>query len=181
VDTTNILFICGGAFVGLDQIIKRRIGQSTIGFGATIRSREEYTLGDILEKAQPEDLLKFGLIPEFIGRLPIIATLTELDEQALIEILTKPRNSLVKQYQKLFGMDNVGLKFTRTALEAVARKAIERESGARGLRAILEDAMLDIMFDIPSKKGVKEVVINEEVINKHERPLVVYMEEAEPA
>jgi ATP-dependent Clp protease ATP-binding subunit ClpX len=181
VDTTNILFICGGAFVGLDQIIKRRIGQSTIGFGATIRSREEYTLGDILEKAQPEDLLKFGLIPEFIGRLPIIATLTELDEQALIEILTKPRNSLVKQYQKLFGMDNVGLKFTRTALEAVAKKAIERESGARGLRAILEDAMLDIMFDIPSKKGVKEVVINEEVINKHERPLVVYMEEAEPA
>jgi len=181
VDTTNILFICGGAFVGLDQIIKRRIGQSTIGFGATIRSREEYTLGDILEKAQPEDLLKFGLIPEFIGRLPIIATLTELDEQALIEILNKPRNSLVKQYQKLFAMDSVGLKFTRTALEAVARKAIERESGARGLRAILEDAMLDIMFDIPSKKGVKEVVINEDVINKHERPLVVYMEEAERA
>jgi ATP-dependent Clp protease ATP-binding subunit ClpX len=181
VDTTNILFICGGAFVGLDQIIKRRIGQSTIGFGAAVRSRDEYSLGEILEKAQPEDLLKFGLIPEFIGRLPILATLTELDEQALIEILTKPRNSLVKQYQKLFSMDSVGLKFTRTALEAVAKKAIERASGARGLRAILENAMLDIMFDVPSKKGVKEVVINEDVINKHERPLVVYMEEAEPA
>jgi ATP-dependent Clp protease ATP-binding subunit ClpX len=177
VDTTNILFICGGAFVGLDQIIKRRIGQSTIGFGADIRKREEFRLGDILCQSQPEDLLKFGLIPEFIGRLPVIATLTELDAESLVEILMTPRNSLVKQYQKLFEMDDIRLKFTRSALEAVALKAIERESGARGLRAILEEAMLEIMYEVPSKKGVKEVVVNEDVISKNEMPLIVYSEE----
>jgi ATP-dependent Clp protease ATP-binding subunit ClpX len=181
VDTTNILFICGGAFVGLDNIIKRRVGQSTIGFGADIRSRKEVPLGDVLKQTQPEDLLKFGLIPEFIGRLPIIATLHELDEDALVDILTKPRNALVKQYQKLFEMDDVRLKFTKPALRAVAKRALERSSGARGLRAILEDAMLDIMYEIPSKKGVKEVLVSDDVINKKEAPVIVYMEEAQPA
>ncbi len=181
VDTTNILFICGGAFVGLDQIIKRRVGQSMIGFGADIRSRHDFTLGEILCETQPEDLLKFGLIPEFIGRLPIIATLEELDEDALVDILLKPKNSLVKQYQKLFEMDDIRLKFTEVALRAVAKKAIERESGARGLRAILEVSMLDIMYEVPSKTGVKEIVVGDDVVNKKEMPLIVYMEEAEPA
>jgi ATP-dependent Clp protease ATP-binding subunit ClpX len=178
VDTTNILFICGGAFVGLDQIIQRRLGQSRLGFGADIRSKEDYKLGDLLNQVQPEDLLKFGLIPEFIGRLPVLATLHELSEDALIDILTKPKNSLVKQYQKLFEMDGVKLKFTKGALQAVARKAIERESGARGLRAIIEEAMLDIMYEVPSKTGIKEVAINEEVIVTRESPLIVYHKEA---
>jgi ATP-dependent Clp protease ATP-binding subunit ClpX len=181
VDTTNILFICGGAFVGLDQIIQRRIGQNTLGFGAEIKSKKEYKLGDLLSQTQPEDLLKFGLIPEFIGRLPIVATLHELNEEALIDILTKPKNSLVKQYQKLFEMDGVKLKFTRGALIAVARLALERNSGARGLRAILESAMLDIMYDVPSRTGIKEVVVSEDVIVKHEAPLIVYAKEAELA
>jgi ATP-dependent Clp protease ATP-binding subunit ClpX len=179
VDTTNILFICGGAFVGLDQIIQRRLGQSRIGFGADVKSKKEFKLGELLSRVQPEDLLKFGLIPEFIGRLPVIATLHELTEDALVDILTKPRNSLVKQFQKLFEMDGVKLKFHKTALNAVARRAIERESGARGLRAILEEAMLDIMYDIPSKQGIKEVVISEDVILKSEAPIVVYQKEAE--
>jgi ATP-dependent Clp protease ATP-binding subunit ClpX len=181
VDTTNILFICGGAFVGLDQIIKRRIGQSTLGFGADVKSRNEMRLGNLLKQVQPEDLLKFGLIPEFIGRLPVIATLYELTEEALVDILTKPRNSLVKQYQKLFEMDDVKLKFTKGALKSVATKAIARESGARGLRAILEDSMLDLMYEVPGKKGVKEVVVSEEVIDKKDAPVMVYVEEAEPA
>src|SRR5690349_17472102 len=181
VDTTNILFICGGAFVGLDQIIQRRIGQNTLGFGADIKSKKEYKLGDLLSQVQPEDLLKFGLIPEFIGRLPIVATLHELTEDALIDILTKPKNSLVRQYAKLFEMDGVKLKFTRPALVAVARQALERNSGARGLRAILESAMLDIMYDVPSRTGIKEVVVSEDVILKHEAPLIVYTKEAELA
>jgi ATP-dependent Clp protease ATP-binding subunit ClpX len=181
VDTTNILFICGGAFVGLDQIIQRRIGQNTLGFGADIKSKKEYKLGDLLSQTQPEDLLKFGLIPEFIGRLPIVATLHELNEEALIDILTKPKNSLVKQYQKLFEMDGVRIKFTKGALTAVARQALERQSGARGLRAILEAAMLDIMYDVPSRTGIKEVVVSEDVILKHEPPLIVYTKEAELA
>jgi len=181
VDTTNILFLCGGAFVGLDQIIRRRVGQSTMGFGADIKSRDEIRLGDVLKEVQPEDLLKFGLIPEFIGRLPVVATLYELDEAALIDILTKPRNSLVKQYQRLFEMDDVRLKFTAGALGAVAKKAIVRNTGARGLRAILEEAMLEIMYEVPSAVGVKEVVVSEEVVNSHEQPVLVYMEEAEPA
>src|SRR5262252_7261973 len=179
VDTTNILFICGGAFVGLDQIIQRRIGQNTLGFGADIKSKREYKLGDLLSQVQPEDLLKFGLIPEFIGRLPVVATLHELNEDALIDILTKPKNSLVKQYQKLFEMDGVKLKFTKGALQAVARKALERESGARGLRAVLEEAMLDIMYEVPSKANIKEVVVNEEVVVKGDTPLIVYEKEAE--
>ena len=181
IDTTNILFICGGAFVGLDQIIQRRLGQARLGFGADIRSKEELNLGELLNEVQPEDLLKFGLIPEFIGRLPVIATLHELTEEALIDILTRPRNSLVKQFQKLFEMDGVKLKFAKGALQAIARKAIERESGARGLRAILEGAMLDIMYDVPSKVGIKEVVINEEVITKGDMPLIVYHKEADAA
>jgi len=179
VDTTNILFICGGAFVGLDQIIQRRLGQSRIGFGADVKSKKELKLGELLCHVQPEDLLKFGLIPEFIGRLPVIATLHELTEDALVDILTKPRNSLVKQFQKLFEMDGVKLKFHKTALMAVARRAIDRESGARGLRAIIEEAMLDIMYDIPSKQGIKEVVIGEDVILKGEPPIIVYQKEAE--
>src|SRR5215831_4992690 len=163
VDTTNILFICGGAFVGLDEIVARRLGQSRLGFGADIKSKDEMRLGELLEAVQPEDLLKFGLIPEFIGRLPMVATLHELTEEALIDILTKPKNSLVKQYQKLFEMDGVKLKFTRSALIAIAKKALARESGARGLRAVLEEAMLDIMYEVPSKANIKEVVVNEEV------------------
>ena len=181
VDTTNILFICGGAFVGLDQIIQRRVGKSSLGFGAEIKAKKDFKLGELLIQVQPEDLLKFGLIPEFIGRLPIVATLHELNEEALIDILTKPKNSLVKQYQKLFEMDGVKLKFSKGALGAVAKQALERSSGARGLRAILENAMLDIMYDIPSRAGVKEVVVNEEVILKNEAPLIVYAKEAELA
>jgi ATP-dependent Clp protease ATP-binding subunit ClpX len=181
VDTTNILFICGGAFVGLEQIVQRRIGQQTLGFGAEIKSKKDYKLGELLEQVQPEDLLKFGLIPEFIGRLPVLATLHELNEEALVDILTKPKNALVKQYQKLFEMDGVKLKFTKGALQAVAKEALVRQSGARGLRAILEHAMLDIMYDIPSRSGIKEVVVNEDVITKREAPLIVYQKEAELA
>ncbi|WP_394838488.1 ATP-dependent Clp protease ATP-binding subunit ClpX [Pendulispora rubella] len=181
VDTTNILFICGGAFVGLEQIVQRRIGQQTLGFGADIKSKKDFKLGELLMQVQPEDLLKFGLIPEFIGRLPVLATLHELNEEALIDILTKPKNSLVKQYQKMFEMDGVKLKFTKSALAAVAKEALARNSGARGLRAILEAGMLDIMYDIPSRSGIKEVVINDDVITKNDAPLIVYTKEAELA
>jgi ATP-dependent Clp protease ATP-binding subunit ClpX len=178
VDTSNILFICGGAFVGLDQIIQRRLGQSRLGFGADIKRRGEMKLGELLSHVQPEDLLKFGLIPEFIGRLPVIATLHELNEEALIDILTKPKNSLVKQFQKLFEMDGVKLKFAKGALQAIAKKALARESGARGLRAIMEEAMLDVMYDVPSKQGIKEVVVNDEAILAGDPPLIVYHKEA---
>jgi ATP-dependent Clp protease ATP-binding subunit ClpX len=178
VDTSNILFICGGAFVGLDQIIQRRLGQSRMGFGAEVKSKNDMKLGELLNEVQPEDLLKFGLIPEFIGRLPLIATLHELSEDALIDILTKPKNSLVKQFQKLFEMDGVKLKFTKGALQAIAREAITRESGARGLRAIMEESMLDVMYDVPSKQGIKEVVVNEDAVNKGDVPLIVYHKEA---
>jgi ATP-dependent Clp protease ATP-binding subunit ClpX len=178
VDTSNILFICGGAFVGLDQIIQRRLGQSRMGFGADVKSKNDFKLGDLLNEVQPEDLLKFGLIPEFIGRLPVIATLHELSEEALIDILTKPKNSLVKQFQKLFEMDGVKLKFTKGALQAIAKEALTRESGARGLRAIMEESMLDVMYDVPSKSGIKEVVVNEDAVNKGDSPLIVYHKEA---
>src|SRR6186713_197366 len=178
VDTSNILFICGGAFVGLDQIVQRRVGQSTLGFGADIKSKKDFKLGELLLQVQPEDLLKFGLIPEFIGRLPVIATLHELNEEALIDILTKPKNSLVKQFQKLFEMDGVKLKFAKGALQAIAKKALARESGARGLRAIMEEAMLDVMYDVPSKQGIKEVVVNDEAILTGDPPLIVYHKEA---
>jgi len=178
VDTSNILFICGGAFVGLDQIIQRRMGQSRLGFGAEIKSKADLKLGQLLSNVQPEDLLKFGLIPEFIGRLPVIATLHELNEDALIDILTKPKNSLVKQFHKMFEMDGVKLKFAKGALQAIAKKALARESGARGLRAIMEEAMLDVMYDVPSKQGIKEVVVNEEAILQGDPPLIVYHKEA---
>ena len=178
VDTSNILFICGGAFVGLDQIIQRRLGQSRLGFGAEVKSKNDMKLGQLLAHVQPEDLLKFGLIPEFIGRLPVLATLHELNEEALIDILTKPKNSLVKQFQKLLEMDGVKLKFAKGALQAIAKKALARESGARGLRAILEEAMLEIMYDIPSKQGIKEVVVSEESIATGDNPLIVYHKEA---
>ncbi len=181
VDTTNILFICGGAFVGLEKIIESRIGMMGIGFGADIKSKEKKSIGDILKEVQPEDLLKFGLIPEFVGRLPVIATLDELDERALVEILKRPKNALVKQYQRLFEMEGVKLQFTEGALVAVAREALKRKSGARGLRAILEHIMLDIMYEIPSKGNVKECIISEEVILKGEKPILVYEKEVEVA
>jgi ATP-dependent Clp protease ATP-binding subunit ClpX len=181
VDTTNILFICGGAFVGLDQIIERRIGERSLGFGADIPSRKEKHIGQLLMQVQPEDLLRFGMIPEFIGRLPMIATLHELTEAALMDILTKPKNALVKQFQKLLEMDGVKLKFQDDALKAIAAQALKRNAGARGLRAILEAAMLDIMYDVPSRPGIKEVVITADVIEKGEGPITVYEKEAELA
>jgi len=177
VDTTNILFICGGAFVGLDQIVERRTGEKTLGFGAEIPSRKDKRIGELLEQVQPEDLLKFGLIPEFVGRLPVAATLHELNEDALIDILTKPKNAIVKQFARLLDMDGVKLTFTDKALKAVASQALKRNAGARGLRAILENAMLDIMYDVPSQRGVKEVVVSEETILKGDKPLVVYEKE----
>jgi ATP-dependent Clp protease ATP-binding subunit ClpX len=182
IDTGNILFICGGAFVGLDDVIERRIGERTLGFGADIPSRKDKKIGALLERIEPEDLLRAGLIPEFIGRLPVIATLHELNEEALVDILTKPRNALVKQYQRLFEMDGVKLKFSQGALRAVAREALKRNAGARGLRAIMEKSMLDIMYDVPSQADIREVVVSEEVILSGETPLIVYeKEEAELA
>lgn len=177
VDTSNILFICGGAFVGLEDIIRRRVGEKKLGFGAhqkptKINKPEEKR--SLLSVVQPEDLLKFGLIPEFIGRLPMIAVLDDLDEAALVKILVDPKNALTKQYKKLFDMENVQLRFTEGALAAVARQAIERKAGARGLRAILEGVMLDAMYDVPSEPDIKEVIISEDTIVKGERPLVVY-------
>jgi ATP-dependent Clp protease ATP-binding subunit ClpX len=177
VDTTNILFICGGAFVGLDQIVERRTGEKTLGFGAEIPSRRDKRIGALLEQVQSEDLLKFGLIPEFVGRLPMAATLHELNEEALIDILTKPKNAIVKQFARLLDMDGVKLTFTEKALKAVATQALKRNAGARGLRAILENAMLDIMYEVPSLRGVKEVVVSEETILKGDKPLVVYEKE----
>jgi ATP-dependent Clp protease ATP-binding subunit ClpX len=181
VDTSNILFICGGAFVGLDDVIERRTGERTLGFGADIAPRKEKQVGRLLEQVQPEDLLRIGLIPEFIGRLPVIATLHELTEAALMDILTKPKNALVKQFQRLFELDNVKLTFKEEAVAAIARSALERNSGARGLRAILEAAMLEIMYEIPSSKSVREVVITADVIAKGDKPLLVYTKEAELA
>ena len=180
-DTTNILFICGGAFVGLDEIIARRTGANSMGFGAKVESRKTRKVGELLEKCEPADLIKFGLIPEFIGRLPVITTLHELDEEALVDILRKPKNAIIRQYQKLFGFENVKLKFTEDALRAVAREALRRKSGARGLRAILEDAMLDIMYEIPSRDDVKEVIVNEDVIMKKEKPILLLEKSQEPA
>ncbi|MFO0723173.1 MAG: ATP-dependent Clp protease ATP-binding subunit ClpX [Myxococcota bacterium] len=177
VDTANILFICGGAFVGVDQIISRRVGSSGLGFGAAIEKKEDRRVGEILAKVEAEDLVKFGLIPEFVGRLPIIATLHDLTEDDLITILTEPKNALTKQYRKLFNMDDVKLSFTRPALQAVAKEAIRRDAGARGMRAILEHAMLDIMYEVPFLAGVKECRITKEVIEKGEPPLLTYEEE----
>jgi ATP-dependent Clp protease ATP-binding subunit ClpX len=181
INTSNILFICGGAFVGLDQVIERRIGVKGIGFGADIQKRDERKIGEVLREVRAEDLLHFGLIPEFVGRIPVIATMDELDEDALVDILTKPKNALVKQYQKLFEFENVGLRFTDGALRAVARQALQRKSGARGLRSILESSMLELMYEIPSRDDVAECVINEEVIEQNTEPLLVFRQEAESA
>jgi ATP-dependent Clp protease ATP-binding subunit ClpX len=181
IDTSNILFICGGAFVGLDSIIQRRIGVKGMGFGADIPSKVNRMLGEVLKEVQAEDLLHFGLIPEFVGRLPVVATLNELDDAALIDILTKPKNALIKQYQKLFEFEEVRLRFTDGALQAVARQALKRKSGARGLRSILESVMLDLMYEIPSRDDVDECVINEEVIEQGSNPLMVLTQEAESA
>ena len=179
VDTTNILFICGGAFAGLDKIISARGRGTSIGFGATVANPEDRRTGEVLRNVEPEDLLRFGLIPEFIGRLPVLATLEDLDEAALVEILSEPKNALVKQYQRLFEMENVKLTLTADALKAISRKAIERKTGARGLRSIMEGILLETMFELPSLKGVEEIVIGPEVVEGGARPLKIYTERAE--
>lgn len=179
VDTTNILFICGGAFSGLEKIISQRGRTSSIGFGATVESEEERRTGELLKGVEPEDLLKFGLIPEFIGRVPVIATLVDLDEDSLVKILVEPKNALVKQYQRLFEMEDIQLSFSDEALRVIARKAIERKTGARGLRSIMEGILLDSMFDLPGLKGVEEVVISPEAVEGSARPLRIYSERAE--
>jgi ATP-dependent Clp protease ATP-binding subunit ClpX len=179
VDTTNILFICGGAFTGMEDIVQRRSIGNTIGFNSRVKALPQKKM--LLHDVQPGDLLKFGLIPEFIGRLPVIATLNELDERALIQILTEPKNALVKQYQRLFELEDVRLKFTDDSLSAIASLALERKLGARGLRAILEDTMLELMYEIPSQEDIKEVVVAEETITRGEQPLIVYEHQAESA
>ena len=181
VDTSNILFICGGTFNGLEQIIQRRISSKVMGFGAKISKTEESNIGDTLRMVQPEDLIKYGLIPEFLGRLPVNATLDELSEETLIRILKEPKNALIKQYLKLFEMENVNLRFTDSALSAIATEAVKRKSGARGLRAILETSMLGIMYDIPSIDDVKECVISEDVILNKEEPILLYEQEKKQA
>ncbi|MDH3520251.1 MAG: ATP-dependent Clp protease ATP-binding subunit ClpX [Myxococcales bacterium] len=181
IDTSNILFICGGAFCDLETIIERRIGLKVMGFGADIKGKNNRSLGETLKEVQAEDLLRFGLIPEFVGRLPVVATLSELGEDALVDILTKPKNALVKQYQKLFEFEDVRLRFSDGALRAVARQALVRKSGARGLRSILETVMLDLMYEIPSRDDIEECVINEEVIEQGSKPLLVLKQEAESA
>ncbi len=181
VNTTNILFISGGAFVGLDDIVEQRTGKKRVGFGSEIKSLKEKKIGKILETAEPQDLIKYGLIPELVGRLPIIAILDDLDEDALKRILHEPANSLSKQYQQLLAIDNVKLRFTDNALSAIAKKALKRKTGARGMRAILEDVMLDIMYEIPSQSGIKECIINKDVINEKEKPILVYEKHVESA
>jgi len=181
VDTSNILFICGGAFLGLEDIIAQRTGKKGIGFGSEIKKRDKKNTSELLKEVLPGDLIKFGMIPEFVGRLPVIATLHELTEAALVEILTKPKNAILKQYEKLFEMEGVTLKFTDAALLAVAKESMKRNSGARGLRAILENVMLDLMYEIPSQENVAEVVINEDVIVGDGEPIIVYSKQAEKA
>lgn len=177
VDTTNILFICGGAFVGLENLIEQRINQKAMGFGAKIKGPQERRIGELLSKVQPEDLLKYGLIPEFIGRLPVIATLEDLTEADLVRIMTEPRNALLKQYEKLFALEKAKLRFMDSALHAIAKKANAQKTGARGLRAILEEVMLDLMYELPSLKNVKECVITEEVITGTAKPVLLYENE----
>jgi ATP-dependent Clp protease ATP-binding subunit ClpX len=182
VDTTNILFICGGAFAGLDKIIAARGKGSAMGFGADVRDNDDRGVGEIFQELEPEDLLKFGLIPEFVGRLPVLATLEDLDEDALVIILTQPKNALVKQYQRLFELEDTELDFTDEALSAIARKAIERKTGARGLRSIMEDILLDTMFDLPGMDSVTKVVVNEEAVTSEAQPLMIHADaEKEPA
>jgi len=180
IDTTNILFICGGAFEGITKIIENRTGKKTMGFGAEIVSRKEKDVGEILENILPEDLLKYGLIPEFVGRLPIIVTLHSLDEQALIKILTEPKNALIKQYAKLFEMDGVTLEFEPEALELIAKKAIERKTGARGLRAILEDIMLNVMYEIPSRDDIDKCIITKDTVENHSEPILSIADAQKP-
>ena len=179
IDTTNILFICGGTFVGLENTIKNRLGKTTIGFGAEIKSKEEMRIGEVLSRVQTEDLLKYGLIPEFVGRLPIVATLHDLDHEALVKVLTEPRNAIVRQYQKLFALEKVTLRFTDSAVNAIAKKALSLKTGARGLRSILEEVMLELMYDIPSQQNIKECIINEDVIIGHSKPILIYINEQE--
>jgi ATP-dependent Clp protease ATP-binding subunit ClpX len=179
IDTTNILFICGGAFVGLDAVVSKRQGAKSIGFGAKVTGDEKKKIGELLKMVQPEDLLKFGLIPEMVGRLPVIATMEELVEDDLIRILKEPKNALTKQYQKLFEFDGISLSFTEGALKAIAGKALKRKSGARGLRSVMEEAMLDVMYDLPSKIGVQECVISEQVITQGEYPVILYHNSAD--
>jgi len=181
VNTTNILFICGGAFIGLDKIIEKRIGQRTVGFMSETITNKERKVGEVLSLVEPGDLIKYGLIPEFVGRMPVIAALDELDQPALIKILTEPKNALMKQYQKLLSFDNVRLKFTEGALSAISKKAIKRKTGARGLRSILEEIMLDVMYEIPSQKGIRECLVTEETVAKKEKPILVYEKQAESA
>ncbi|HEX9478769.1 MAG TPA: ATP-dependent Clp protease ATP-binding subunit ClpX [Methylomirabilota bacterium] len=173
VDTTNVLFICGGAFVGVDKIVEGRVGRTGIGFGAEIKSREDRRVGELLALIQPEDLLKYGLIPEFVGRLPVVATLHDLDEPALVRILREPKNAIIKQYQKYFELEKVRLKFTDDAVAAVAREAMKRGTGARGLRAVLEEVMLEVMYELPSLPGLKECIITREVILNKDRPILI--------
>ena len=179
VDTTNMLFVCGGAFAGLDKIISDRGRKTSIGFAAHVENPDDRKTGELLRKVEPEDLQRFGLIPEFIGRVPVLATLEDLDEDALVQILSEPKNALVKQYQRLFEMEEVELTFHEDALKAVARRAIERKTGARGLRSILEGILLDTMFDLPTLEGVQEVVISEEVVDGNARPLYIYSDKVE--
>jgi ATP-dependent Clp protease ATP-binding subunit ClpX len=181
VDTTNILFICGGAFHGIDQLIKRRVGEKGLGFGAKLSHRDDRSVGELLKLVEPEDMMKFGMIPEFVGRLPVVATLNDLREEDLVTILIQPKNALIKQYQKMFEMEKVKLSFTKDSLRAIAREAMRRNSGARGLRAILEDAMLDIMYDVPYREGIKECKITESVVTKHEAPQLVLEKEKKSA
>jgi ATP-dependent Clp protease ATP-binding subunit ClpX len=183
VDTTNILFICGGAFSGLEKIIAQRSKGSSIGFGADVKENDTRGVGEMFKSLEPEDLLKFGLIPEFVGRLPVIATLTDLDEDALVTILTEPKNALVKQYQRLFDIEGVDLTFTEDSLRAIAQRAIKRKTGARGLRSIMEEILLNTMFELPGLEGVDEVVVNEEAVNTPEaQPLIIYAKtKGEPA
>ena len=178
IDTTNILFICGGAFDGLEKVIRGRTERSGIGFSATVHSKDERRAADLFREVEPEDLIKFGLIPELVGRLPVVATLGELTEEALVQILTEPKNALVKQYQKLFMMDGVELDIRPTALAAIARKALKRKTGARGLRSIMEQALIDTMFELPLLDGVAQVVIDEHIIEENAKPLLVYREQA---
>ena len=181
VDTTNILFICGGAFAGLEKVIENRTEASGIGFGATVRSKKQRSLTDVFNEIEPEDLIKFGLIPELVGRMPVIAALAELTEDALVQILTEPKNALIKQFGKLLSMEGVDLEIRPSALKAIARKALARKTGARGLRSILEQALIDTMFELPNAANVEKVVVDESTIEENKPPLLVYREAAKKA
>ncbi|MCB2034391.1 MAG: AAA family ATPase, partial [Ottowia sp.] len=181
IDTTNILFICGGAFAGLEKVIEARTESSGIGFGASVRSKQQRSISEVFTEVEPEDLIKYGIIPELVGRMPVVATLAELTEDALVDILTQPKNALVKQFGRLFAMEGVELEIRPTALQAIARKALARKTGARGLRSILEQALIDTMFDLPQLPGVAKVVVDDNTIEDSQPPLVVYREAAKKA